>query len=88
MALVTSISVYAINRTANKTAVTEGILSSSIRKVMPVRDGSDKWIGTNKPSNHSSIYSQIVVSKDAVSGDTDNYYSGTTVANIITAINA
>jgi hypothetical protein len=88
MALMVTVAVLAINRTANKTAKSTGLISTSIRKVLPVRDVDGNWIGTNKPSNFASLNSQIVVSKDAISADIDNYYSASTVAQIITAVNA
>jgi hypothetical protein len=89
MALMTTLNVYAINRTTVKTAPrTEGILTAQIKKVLSTRDVNGKWIGTNKPSNYQSIYSQVIVAKDDIAADTDNYYDNRTVAEVITAINS
>lgn len=89
MALMTTLNVYAINRTTVKTAPrTEGILTAQIKKVLSTRDANGKWIGTNKPSNYASIYSQVIVAKDDIAADTDNYYDNRTVAQVITAINS
>jgi phage-related tail protein len=89
MALMTTLNVYAINRTTVKTAPrTEGILTAQIKKVLSTRDVNGKWIGTNKPSNYRSIYTQVIVAKDDIAADTDNYYDNRTVAQVITAINS
>jgi hypothetical protein len=88
MALMTTLNVYAINRTAVRTAPrTEGILTAQIKKVLSTNDVNGKWIGTNKPSNYRSIYTQVIVAKDDIAADTDNYYDNRTVAQVITAIN-
>ena len=85
----TTLNVYAINRTTVRTAPrTEGILTAQIKKVLSTRDVNGKWIGTNKPSNHSSINTQVIVAKDDIAADTDNYYDDRTVAQVITAINS
>jgi len=88
MALMTTLNVYAINRTTVKTAPrTEGILTAQIKKVLSTNDVNGKWIGTNKPSNYRSIYTQVIVAKDDIAADTDNYYDNRTVAQVIAAIN-
>jgi phage-related tail protein len=66
----------------------EGIFVNQIKKVLSTRDANGNWIGTNKPSNYRSIYSQLIVAKDDIAADTDNYYDNRTVAAIITAINS
>ena len=87
MATVVSLSIYALNGSSFQTPRTLGIQTSLIKGVFPTRDGA-KWIGTNKPSNYGQIYAQIEVAKDEAKTSTDIYYTATSVANVITAINA
>ena len=85
-----SVNVYAINRSIPKGTLprVEGIFAAQIKKVLSTKDADGNWIGTNKPANYGSIYSQIIVAKDDIAADTDNYYDNRTVAQIIAAMNA
>lgn len=78
-----SINVYAINSSANTPFRVEGIDLATIKKVMSTWDNYGNWIGSNKPSNYQSINSQLVVAKDAISNDTDNYYDNRTLEELI-----
>lgn len=86
MAAVVSLPILAINHTSYDAKV-EGIAVSTIKKVMPTWN-SGNWIGTNKPSNYEAINSQLIVAKDAISADTDNYYLAEDVAEALALINA
>ena len=88
MALLTQVSVYAINNTAFSPAISMGIQNSNVRRVNPVRDGSGKWIGMYQPSNYNLIYSEIVTGRDEMSSDVQFVYANRTVSQIITALNA
>lgn len=91
MALITSVSVYAINGITFTPPITVGVKNNLIKRVMPVRDSSNNWIakeGTSFPATvKNGIYSCIEVEKDESGTSYDNFYCNRSVSSMITAIN-